>query len=229
MITRVAERISATRERANSGGRDAFDQVRLKVQNEILARCLDEEMAMYTGDDKRRLGEGTLKAKVQADCKKRIEKRVKGLRDKRWSLFARSKNFKYRDQFTVKGLLGLYPELKEAYDLKNVGLEILEEKVEKEAKAAFKHWELLVDASPLKPYFEPVVNLSQKCRKELIHYILSERSLRNAKIESAIFVLKMRNRMGRGLSFPMLRASSDGSLHSTAFPAVPSVLLMSVP
>ena len=58
----------------------------------------------------------------------------------------------------------------------------------------------------MQPYFKSVVNLSKKWRKELIQYIVNERRIHNARIESAIFMLKMRSRMGRGLSFPMLRA-----------------------
>ena len=184
---------------------DAFDEVRLNVQKLISSQILAEEMAKFA-EQGEQFSEDQLKSEALKRCMKKIKNREKGLREKRWLLFARPENVKQKDLLTVSGLLALYPDLNLAYDLKNAGLKILDAATEKEAKAAFERWEKMVDASPLKPNFDPAVKLSKKWRKELLQYIITERQIHSARIESAIFVVKIRNRMGRGISFPMLRA-----------------------
>jgi len=190
----------------SDGIEDGFDAVRMEVQRQLLEQLIAEEMAKFSDDDKQRFGEEALKAEALSRCQKGLKGRLKALKEKRYLLWARPQNVMRKDQLIVKGLLSLHPALRASWELKNEGLRILDAKTEQDARARFTAWEKRVEASPFKLHFQRALNISRRWRKELIAYILHERRLHNARIESAIFVLKIRNRLGRGLKFPMLRA-----------------------
>lgn len=185
---------------------DGFDAVRTEVQRQLLERLIAEEMAKFSDAERRQFGEKALKAEALRKCNKQSKGRLKALKEKRHLLFARPENVKSKDRLVVKGLLSLHPTVQSAYELKNQGLEILDADTAEEAAARLNAWQQHVETSPFKEHFEEALGISRKWRKELIAYVVHKRRLHNARIESAIFVLKIRNRMGRGLRFPMLRA-----------------------
>lgn len=185
---------------------DGFDAVRKEVQRELLANLIAQEMAKFSDSDRLKFEEGALRAEAERKCAKSAKGRLKALVEKRSLLFARPSKLNRADPLIVEGLLKLHPRLREAYDLKNEGLQILDANTEREARRRFTKWQRKVEASQFKPHFQTALNIASKWKKELIAYIVHERRLHNARIEAAIFVLKTRNRMGRGLKFPMLRA-----------------------
>jgi hypothetical protein len=102
-------------------------------------------------------------------------------------------------------MLEEFPLLKAGYELKDAGLDILDQqKTPEEIDTALTKWAVMAIASAAGTYFKTVLNFIRKWRPELIRF--AEKHLSNAKTESKVGFLKLRNRLGRGVLFETIRA-----------------------
>ncbi|HBB9944293.1 transposase [Vibrio parahaemolyticus] len=96
-----------------------------------------------------------------------------------------------------------YPEMGEAYELKESFFNIWNSRTRDEAQQTYYAW--LRQVSPeMKQYFDPLIKAMGNWHNEIFAYF--EHPITNAYTESLNNLIRVMNRTGRGYSFEALRA-----------------------
>jgi transposase len=188
------------------------------------------EMAKFSDGQIAQMGKEAAEAHARAKADEDLEETRKKLYGFRFALRRGSeKRAKetIEEKRIIKALLDDLPLLNAAWDVKNSGLEIFPHKPRasrsKAARNAAKSQEAAAAVPPvdveevarkldewaemseeLKPFFKKALGLVSGWRPELLR--IASTGLNNGKAEAKVSQLRTFNRMGRGLTFDLLRA-----------------------
>jgi transposase len=185
---------------------DSFDDVRIAVQKGMFKHFMAIEMAKYTAEELCTLGTEDSHAHAKAKAKEMATLEKSELFKRRRTFNLHPKKLVEEDDLkVVLHFVEEFPLLRAGYELKNAGLDILSRhKSPEQTEVSLDSWQAMAKKSMARKFFTPVINFIRNWRSEIIGY--AEHNLSNARTESKVGLLKMRNRSGRGISFEVIRA-----------------------
>lgn len=209
-----------------SGFKKAWGHVRDHLP-ELLYRA---EMGKLSDEQIAQMGMDAVEAHARAKAQEKLNKTKTLLWDYRFALRCgpeRGSKLPLEVQEIIHGLLDTLPLLKEAFEIKNAGLDIFPRKPKKSrSKAALKvaaaqlsaefvplvsveevarklrKWSVM--KKELKPFFVEARNIIKDWRPELLRIVTT--GLNNARAEVKVGQLRTINRLARGQKFELLRA-----------------------
>jgi transposase len=130
-------------------------------------------------------------------------KEKRGLMHDRWVLLKRERDLTDQDSLLLSGWVKNYPELAEAYRLKEEFFGIYDAESPDEAQGRFLHWQGQLTPE-IAPAFHDLVRAWENWHPWILGYF--EHPITNAYTESLNNLIRVMNRLGRGYSFEALRA-----------------------
>src|SRR5262249_54575508 len=122
----------------------------------------------------------------------------------RYVLLRRKRDLDEKDQLVLDAWTQNFPQLGQAYDLKELFFDIWQADGEVEARRLYREWlgQLRAD---LMWAFQPLLTAIENWEHEIFAYFSHHRAT-NAYTESLNSVVKLAARIGRGYSFEAIRA-----------------------
>lgn len=142
-------------------------------------------------------------------------KQKRGLTHDRFVLLKRAHDLTDQDRLLLNGWTKNYPELGEAYRLKEAYYGIYEATDRFEAEQRYQAWSYSVPPE-LRAYWQPILTAWGNWMPYILAYF--EHPLTNAYTESLNSLIRVMNRLGRGYSFEALRAKilfAEGAFKKT--------------
>lgn len=130
-------------------------------------------------------------------------KQRRGLMHDRFILLKRERDLNDKERFLLDGWVKNYPNLGEAYRLKEAFFGIWDQKTPWEAHHAFQDWANSIPGD-LIGFYQPILTAVGNWHMEIFNYF--EHPITNAYTESLNNLIRVMNRLGRGYSFEALRA-----------------------
>lgn len=127
----------------------------------------------------------------------------RGLLKDRFVLLKRKHELTDAEYLRYSGWVLNYPEMGEAYELKESFFNIWNSRTRDEAQQAYYAWLRLVSPE-MKQYFDPLIKAMGNWHNEIFAYF--DHPITNAYTESLNNLIRVMNRTGRGYSFEALRA-----------------------
>lgn len=128
----------------------------------------------------------------------------RGLMHDRFILLKRRKNLNVREDLILEVWLNQFPELKEAYDLKESFYDIWDTATDSsDAQLQYQEWRVGITPK-LEPAFKDLTTALTNWNPEVFSYF--DHRVTNAYTEALNGLAKMANRLGRGYSFDVIRA-----------------------
>lgn len=132
-----------------------------------------------------------------------FKKRI-GLIGDRWLFLSARENLSAQQTLVLEAVLEQYPTIKQAYQLKESFRDVWTCSDRATAESRYGEWKTRVDASDASDAFKPLLTAMENWRVEIFNYM--DTRLTNAYTESFNSLARKMDRMGRGYSFPVLRA-----------------------
>lgn len=121
----------------------------------------------------------------------------------RFAMLRRAGTLKPQQQLFLSGILGNVSSLKAAYDAKEAFYDIWDLQDRAEAEETYRKWVRDLPEAMATP-FKKTTTAMRNWHPEIFAYF--DHRVTNAYTEAANGVLKIANRLGRGYSFPVIRA-----------------------
>lgn len=142
-------------------------------------------------------------------ARKRVRAQLKGklrlsLMGDRFLFLKARENLSVEETIILQAVLEQYPTIKMAYGFKESFRDVWACKTLDEAKTRYDDWKAQVEASEVAPAYSALLKAMTNWREEIFGYF--EWKLTNAYTESFNSLARRMDRMGRGYSFPVLRA-----------------------
>jgi transposase len=146
-------------------------------------------------------------------CMDVIRKEVKGellpadkrsLRRDRFILLKRPKELTMKEQLFMDMWLASFPDLGEAYRLKEEFFAVYDSMTRSIAEARYEAWLASIPAGKVKTAFKPLTTLMRNWRKEIFEYFDHRQT--NAPTEALNGLVRHAHQAGRGYSFEAIRA-----------------------
>ncbi|GEO26204.1 ISL3 family transposase [Alicyclobacillus acidoterrestris] len=131
-------------------------------------------------------------------------KERKALMHDRKILLKRNKDLDMQGQILLGAWLGMYPDLKEAYDLKEAFYEIWDARDIEEAEKMYVQWLKRLEASNVHKAYSDLTKAVRNWYAEILGYF--HKRLTNAYTESFNNIVRYTDRSARGYSYDVLRA-----------------------
>ncbi len=125
------------------------------------------------------------------------------LKNDRFILLKRRKDLNASQQIILDSWTGNFPELRQAYELKESFYDIWDSNDAKEASERYNEWQKTIP-SAMRSAFSDVTSAYRNWNREINNYFTYRAT--NAYTESMNNLIRAVNRMGRGYSFKALRA-----------------------
>ncbi len=131
--------------------------------------------------------------------------RLKLKKNARWSLLRSEATRTEQDKDTLELIRNHYPDLYQAWMLKEAFHSIYDEPDRASAERAFEAWKNSIPPE-FSGFFQPVADMVDRYYQEIFNYF--DCPITNGYTEALNGVVKAMNRMGRGYSFEMIRAKA---------------------